>query len=420
VAAGFVAIVGVSVWRMRSVDELPDVGDPFDVAEARHPVLVPDADNAYVSYAEAQRKLAKPPVGFWRTDLMKLSWSTAGAEVRDFVAKNRAALKTWRDGTERPDALYHQPDRIALDTVLPVVQDVSMLARLAGLEGSRHEEKGEMKAAWTWYRAMLRSSRHVGRHGVIVERNIGAWMHENAGRRIVRWSADPRVDAQLLRRALEDTIAADAMTPPLSDALKLEYLVYLRDLGELRVMVKELPLPGGPGSLFERVVSSAGMKLPVQHFRLRATNDVERSGRALRLLFSNWLAQVDRPEAARAPIAIRKPMLVYAADPTAPPAARAVDPQVLNRAVNHTVLAEYIFGSVYLNNGAERFLYWEGDGVLAREGRRRSALFVKLAAELYRRERGQLPATCGALLGPYLKVLPEGIARDAAIPAGVD
>src|SRR5262249_1199223 len=158
----------------------------------------------------------------------------------------------------------------------------------------------------------------------IVERNIGAWMHEDAGRRIVRWAADPRVDAKLLGRALEDTIAADAMTPPLSDALKLDYLTYLRDLDELRVMVKELPLAGGPRGLFDHVVSSAGMKAPVQRFRLRATNDVERSGRALRLLFSNWLAQADRPEAARAPIAIRKPTLIYAADPTAPQAARAV------------------------------------------------------------------------------------------------
>ena len=55
--------------------------------------------------------------------------------------------------------------------------------------------------------------------------------------RIEHWAADPRVDAGLLRKALDDTLAADAMTPPLSEALKLDYLMYLRDMEELRVIV---------------------------------------------------------------------------------------------------------------------------------------------------------------------------------------
>ena len=60
---------------------------------------------------------------------------------------------------------------------------------------------------------------------------------------------------------------------------------------------------------------------------------------------------------------------------------------------------------------------WEGDGVLAREPTHRAALLVKLATELFRREHRQPPATVGALLGPYLKVLPEGTQRDDRIPA---
>ena len=63
---------------------------------------------------------------------------------------------------------------------------------------------------------------------------------------------------------------------------------------------------------------------------------------------------------------------------------------------------------------------WELNGELARERRRRSALIVRLAAELYRRERGQLPPAAGALLGIHLKELPEGIAANDPIPAGLE
>ena len=52
-----------------------------------------------------------------------------------------------------------------------------------------------------------------------------------------------------------------------------------------------------------------------------------------------------------------------------------------------------------------------GRWTLARERRRRSVLIVRLAAEVYRREHAAAPTTAGALLGPYLKELPEGIAR---------
>ena len=47
-------------------------------------------------------------------------------------------------------------------------------------------------------------------------------------------------------------------------------------------------------------------------------------------------------------------------------------------------------------------------------------LIVKLAAELYRREHGKLPANCGALLVGYLKELPAEIKADEPIPAGID
>ena len=68
----------------------------------------------------------------------------------------------------------------------------------------------------------------------------------------------------------------------------------------------------------------------IQRFRFRASNDPEKSRRALRLVFANWLAQVDRPAAERARSATHAGLLIYEADPTAPPAARAVTPDALS------------------------------------------------------------------------------------------
>ena len=101
-----------------------------------------------------------------------------------------------------------------------------------------------MGEAWSWYKAILRSSRHVGKRGVMLERVAGAFIHRNATRRIIRWAGDPRSTPRSCA-ALEDTLEADAMTPRLSENMKLEYLMCIRDLAELRVTVDEIPLPGG-------------------------------------------------------------------------------------------------------------------------------------------------------------------------------
>ena len=47
---------GVFVWRLRSPGELPDLGDPFDLARARQPIVIPDRDNAYAAYARGENQ----------------------------------------------------------------------------------------------------------------------------------------------------------------------------------------------------------------------------------------------------------------------------------------------------------------------------------------------------------------------------
>ena len=203
------------------------------------------------------------------------------------------------------------------------------------------------------------------------------------------------MNAALLRRALDDALVADDLTPPLSENMKLDYVICLRELQEQRQALGEIPLPGGPHGWLEKAATAARVKNHVQRARLHATNDVERSRRVLRLLYANWLAQVDRPAGQRARIAIQLPNVIFAADPSAPPAASAIAPEDLRAAIDQTLLAACFFrplSSTTSSQDAWSESYWQPNGRLAREPRRRAVLIVKLAAELYCREQGKPPA----------------------------
>ncbi len=133
------------------------------------------------------------------------------------------------------------------------------------------------------------------------------------------------------------------------------------------------------------------------------------------MLFANWLAQVERPADCRAPLARREPIWIYAEDPSAPVAARAVTPDFLASTLERLEMG-FLFGPDPDPSDPP----WEGQGELVQERRRRSVLIVRLAAELYRREHGAAPATAGALVGTVLKELPEGLAAEDPIPTGPD
>src|SRR5262249_31007624 len=156
----------------------------------------------------------------------------------------------------------------------------------------------------------------------------------------------------------------------------------------MKLLPRDIPLPGGKEGLLENVVPPwrVAVRREIQQFRFRSLNEPERSRRAIRLIFANWLAQVDKPAAARAPFAIHGRVLIYATDGSAPPEARAVTPEMLSHYIDETLLAKSILATNDPEISEFGFVSWEGAGIFARERRRRSALLVKLAAELYHRE----------------------------------
>jgi hypothetical protein len=371
--------IGFGTWWWVTLDDLPDVGDPFDVRAALRPLEVPVVENAYSSYVLAHRKLARQPQGFGN---VSGEWSEASLEQRSYVIANREALALWREGTERPKALYHQRRDANLGTLLPVTQDLNTFTSMALLEASRLEGEGDMAGAWGWYRASLRAARHSSQ-GVLVERNFGARTHGLVVPRLTRWAADPRVGYPLLKDALREVIAIDAMTPPLSETLKSEYLMRLRDLSEMKFLVEDVPTPFAPIDWYRQrpVLSQLGGFL--QRTKVAAYNDSERSRRIFRLVYANWLAQCDKSPKQRAPVAVRDPVTLYAPDPSAPFAARAVAPERLAQALKKSLLAK-----LACDQHLEARL-WENDGPLARERTRQEALVAALKEQLHRREQSR-------------------------------
>jgi hypothetical protein len=147
----------------------------------------------------------------------------------------------------------------------------------------------------------------------------------------------------------------------------------------------------------------------------------ERSRRVLRLLYANWLAHVERQEpepqqpAVRAVFTLLKstnPMRrgtttvsLYPVGPLAPPAARSLSPEEVARwlvATNDARLRIIVANSIQ----------WPWSPARLRYRRAYRELVVMLAEELYRRERGSPPPSERALVGTYLKSLPDDGSAD--------
>src|SRR5262245_2693461 len=168
------AAASVLGWRAGSLRELPDAGEPFDVAALGH-VAVADDDNAAIVYrrAAALFQLDREEHERNRKVWHETDWGKAAPEVRRWVEDNRQALEVWRAGADRPEALFVQPEEMTITTVSSTIQSLRELAVAGLLEGSRREQAGDLDGAWAMYRAALRSSRHVEMHGVSVWRMIG-------------------------------------------------------------------------------------------------------------------------------------------------------------------------------------------------------------------------------------------------------
>jgi hypothetical protein len=399
-----------SWWSIQLLG-LPDIGDPFDVAAFRA-MTIPDEQNAFVLYRQAGDRL-KPLSASTKARDQTLApnarWPQVHPEFRRWLEENREAMELYRRGTDRADALGlvgPVPDDPASDKMK---SSLASFHRLALFEALRLEDRGDMAAAWGWYRAALRASYHMGVRGSVFARMGACARHGDLRRRLASWAADKRTTPAMLHRALDDVVACEAFTPSESYTLMAEYAWLDRALDSCHSLGRSISL--GSWEAYFRSwnyrPSLEQLETPLDAWRFWR-REPERGRRVIRLAIANWLAYHNLPPERRpAPdLAVTGPFDFYAFGPEAPDKARVLSPAALDGWLSTTYEARELLGFEQLR------------ALRVNERAERRALVVSLASALYRRDHGADPPSDEALVGPYLDKLPDDGLGDGIARAG--
>jgi len=267
-----------------------------------------------------------------------------------------------------------------------------------------------MVGAWDCYRAVLRMAVHVRRRERLKDRARVTLNLPSLRKRLATWAADTRTTILQVRRALEEVVECRPMPERDAFTLKIEYLDLMRFL-DRRVVPPPEQIDEEWTYRLGEIQLPVDLSLDLYQVKRGLAREPERSRRVIRLLFANWLAHVEHPgqrkPAARARFHIAKQtngVLLYHVSPDAPADARALLPQEVASWLVTTNDAK-----LALRSG---FLAWPN--VRRAEQRGYREVLVLLAGEIYRRERGALPPSDEALVGTYLKSLPDDGSADLA------
>jgi hypothetical protein len=411
------AATALAIWWLTSLNGLPDIGDPFDVAAFRA-LRIPDDQNAFTFLRRANQMLTPEP-DLRRTvgpSAATVPWSKADPKLRAWVEANRQALELFQQGAEQSDAILE----LASDALTFDASGVSPLSLsvLALLEGSKRQESGDTAGAWDCYRAVLRMTAHVSRRGSSDRRfrvNIillaRGWLRQ----RLATWAADRSTTIPQLKSALDEVLKTEPRPEWDSFALKIGYLEIMRSLEEPMDPITQQEIEGERTYRLGDMQLSADIIGSIEAARRFLLREPERSRRVLRLLCANWLTHVETPElrprkpAVRALLTAMKSTSValYPVSPDAPAAARALPPQEVASWLVTTHDAKLQILSV--NSRGE---IWPPNRLVGRRAHRE--LVIMLATEIYHRERGALPPSEEVLVGTYLKSLPDDGSADRA------
>ena len=214
------------------------------------------------------------------------------------------------------------------------------------------------------------------------------------------WAANPRTTPTMLRRAIDDVVACESLVPSESYTLKAEYL-NVEELLKSRSNASRSVPPSW--------VQFIGPYYQASPEELRGAYDAwrfwrresERSRRVVRLAVANWLAYLDLPPDRRPkPNPNVAKYEFYSFGPEAPAQARALSPEALDRWIDTTYDAPEILRGL------------DSKGMRIRERADHQAMVILLGTELYRRDHGTDPPSPEALVGPYLKRLPDLFSDD--------
>jgi hypothetical protein len=361
----------------------PVIDKPFDT-RTFVAISIPPDQNAFTDYRTAAAMLipsssivaVDAQAAFFKNqdDTTEGGWSKANADLKRWLASNEEALRVWKRGTEKADGMEIPPDKVDIESLLPVSQALRDLTRLALLQAARITAEKTPAEAWPWYRGVLRSSRHVARHSVNIQRMIGVAIQAMAANPVLRWSSRRELTAADLRQALADVQSIDKMTPPASENFKAEYLMSRQ-------------------TMKNNAAGWAGVPLWFIGYP-------ERVQEALNIVYANWLSQIDRPRFRRKVTAGKWQFFIP--DAETPRDARILTPAEIEDRIGleRSSLPARLISLMLPAMGA--FV-----DAVDREQTRQAALVLGLALQLYYREQRHFPAKLDELVeAKYLPAIP--------------
>jgi hypothetical protein len=394
-------IAGPPIWWATQLIGLQDVGDPFDVAAFRA-LTIPDDRNAFVLYRQAAALLDT------RAEYLKTAgrrvdwlarWSDADPQIKRWLEENREALAVYRQGAERPDAL--DPDTAVYQASYRTHMALWHFHTMSLLEASRLEEQTDMSGAWGSYRALLRTMHHVGMHGDILRRNAVLRWHRVLRDRVRAWAAEATTTPAILRQALRDVVACEALAPSEQYSLKAGYLEVMSVLDQPTNPGREVPLGRFAQFYHPDYTLNPEQIQAIWDWWRFWRHEPERGRRVIRLLTANWLAYHNlHPKNRPKPDPRVTSFDLYPLGEESPAQARALSPEAVERWFDSSCDAQQVLN--YVSASGTRTIEQAND----------AEILMLLAEALYRRDHGTDPPSPEALVGAYLDRLPEGYRTD--------
>lgn len=390
-------VISPLLLRMWFTSKVPYIEEPFDVNEFAN-IEVPSKDNAFIHYREAERLLEaetqadaaknQADQAAQMVQVLGNSWESVASstEFGKWFEARRPALEEWRKGTELPDAEYCRIRDSTWETLLPVTQSLRRLAQMAECEAMRLEELGDFSGALKWHVAVMRSSQHSGKRGFAVERLVGIAVNSVACQGFVRWSEHHGVTASQLIEAVREVQRAEQMSVPISETLKVEYLLMTKSYGESN-WIDALDLATGKSS--EEPLASG---LKAFYWLI---GEPYYTQMVMRHLLTNQLSEVDKPVSERHSYSGKGAALLFIPDSEGLPR-RELRPLAIEQAVQRSKLASKVAA------GPLKDL----DVGVQRQRARNASLIAALAAQAYQRDHQEYPRNLDEVIPKYLDAVP--------------
>jgi hypothetical protein len=320
--AGVLAALATAAALAFRAVEVPDAGLPFDVKEFEAGLPPPEQNAAGMQLRQALSRMAeveklvtakleppedgpgvRPPanlssaLGKYRELLDRVrerGWASRLRDLSPQAAPGRGAeLEPWLDEMFRGDwaadlgaaarlplGVLQDPRHVTTGQPLPAAEQGELAARLLTARALQLQARGESRAALEQLAVVLALSRQLRHKAVTWSYRGGLLAEQTALEGLDRWLEQLGRKPDLLRSALEELNHHEAAVPPLTDAVKADYLLVRNGLFTPPQLTHGHGWGGGPEERFTAEAVALAQQTPWEK---------ERTQRIVNAVFAGWL-----------------------------------------------------------------------------------------------------------------------------------